>query len=144
MDEQTRQEIANFNYSLIAPIVCRTNLSRGEEYQLLRQIAKGQYDIPHSTRRTVSLRTLERYLKLYREGGLDFKETKEYIIHQLKLSGLSMIFPDDVVAKICSYSRGLPRIINTICTHCLIDIKVSELELVDMNVLERVIADLKL
>jgi len=62
----------------------------------------------------------------------------------IKLSGLSMIFPDDIVVKICSYSRGLPRIINTICTHCLIDIKVSELELVDMNVLERVIADLKL
>lgn len=35
----------------------------------------------------------------------------------IKLSGLSMIFPDDIVVKICSYSRGLPRIINTICTH---------------------------
>lgn len=76
MDERKRQEIANFNYSLIAPIVCRTNLSHGEEYEMLRQIAKGEYDIPYSTRKTVSLRTLERYLKLYREGGLEALKPK--------------------------------------------------------------------
>lgn len=80
----------------------------------------------------------------YHLTGLDFKQTKDYIIHQLKLSNLSMLFPDDVVAKICSYSRGLPRIINTIARHCLIDMEANGLELIDMNVLERVVADLKL
>jgi hypothetical protein len=35
---------------------------------MLRKIAKGEYDIPYSNRRKVTLRTLERYIKLYEKG----------------------------------------------------------------------------
>ena len=71
MNEHMREEIAQFRYGLISPIVSRTNLSHGEKYELLKKIAKGEYDIPYSTRRKVGLRTLERYLKLYEEGKLE-------------------------------------------------------------------------
>lgn len=77
MEDRKRQQIANFNYSLIAPVVCKTNLGHGEEYEILRQVARGEYDIPYSTRKTVSLRTLERYLRLYREGGLEALKPKK-------------------------------------------------------------------
>ena len=70
MDEKQRQEIANFRYGLIAPIVTRT-LNSGEQAAMLREIAGHTYDIPHSDTQKVSLRTLERYLKSYREGGWD-------------------------------------------------------------------------
>lgn len=78
----------------------------------------------------------------YQLSGLDFKQTKDYIIHQLKLSEVSMLFPDEVVTKICDCSRGLPRIINIIARHCLIDMESNSLELVDMNVLKRALNDL--
>ena len=65
-----KKEIANFRYGLISPIVCRTNLSHGEKYETLREIAKREYDIPYSNRRKIGLRTLERYLKLYGDGNL--------------------------------------------------------------------------
>lgn len=65
-----REEIAQFRFSLIAPIVCRANLSYGEKYELLSKIEKGEYDIPYSNRRKVGLRTLERYLELYESDGL--------------------------------------------------------------------------
>ena len=68
MDEKERQEIANFRYGLIAPAVTR-KLSQGEQTALLREIASHTYDIPYSQTKKVSLRTLERYLKAYREGG---------------------------------------------------------------------------
>lgn len=68
MDEKERQEIANFRYGLIAPAVTR-KLSQGEQAALLREIASHTYDIPYSQTKKVSLRTLERYLKAYREGG---------------------------------------------------------------------------
>ena len=70
MDEKMKKEIANFRYGLISPIVCRTNLSHGEKYETLREIAKREYDIPYSNRRKIGLRTLERYLKLYGDGNL--------------------------------------------------------------------------
>ena len=68
MDEKQRQEVANFRYGLIAPAVTR-KLNPGEQAVLLREIAGHTYDIPYSQTKKVSLRTLERYLKAYREGG---------------------------------------------------------------------------
>ena len=70
MDQKTKEEIAQFRYSLIGPIVSRVSLNHGEKYEMLRRISEGEYDIPYSSRKTVSLRTLERYLKLYEEGNL--------------------------------------------------------------------------
>jgi hypothetical protein len=68
MNEKQRQEVANFRYGLIAPVVTR-KLKAGEQAALLREIAGHTYDIPYSQEKRVSLRTLERYLKAYREGG---------------------------------------------------------------------------
>ena len=70
MDQKIREEIAQFRYSLIGQIVSRANLEHGEKYELLRRISRGEYDIPYSSRRNVSLRTLERYLELYEQGKL--------------------------------------------------------------------------
>lgn len=70
MDQKIREEIAQFRYSLIGPIVSRTDLSHGEKYEMLRKVSKGEYDIPYSSRRKVGLRTLERYLDLYSKGKL--------------------------------------------------------------------------
>mgnify|MGYP002336092154 CR=1 FL=1 len=68
MDEKQRQEIANFRYGLIASVVTR-KLNVGEQAVLLREMSSHMYDIPHSQAKQISLRTLERYLKDYREGG---------------------------------------------------------------------------
>jgi len=96
---------------------------------------------------TLRLRTFEplfyRINSQYHFKGLSQKQTSEYIKQQLALSGLSMLFPDDVSAKIWGRSKGLPQIINTICTSCLIDMEASSLNLVDHAVLERVLADLQ-
>lgn len=96
---------------------------------------------------TLRLRTFEplfyRISSQYHFKGLSQKQTSEYITQQLSLSGLSMLFPDDVTAKIWGRSNGLPQIINTICISCLIDMEASSLKLVDHAVLERVLADLQ-
>ena len=83
-------------------------------------------------------------LNHYRLFPLDIKQTREYIIHHLKLSNLDMLFPDDVVEKIYAFSKGIPRVINNICRHCLIDMTSNELDLVDFNVLSRVLNEFSL
>lgn len=70
MDPRTRQEVANFRYGLIAPVVARQGLTRGEQTRLLQQAAAGSYQVPGSSRTRVSTRTLERYLAAYRRHGL--------------------------------------------------------------------------
>ncbi|MCL6558204.1 MAG: DDE-type integrase/transposase/recombinase [Firmicutes bacterium] len=68
MDEKMRQEVANFRYGLIAPLVTR-KLAPGEQAALLREIASHTYDIPGGQAKKLHPRTLERYLCFYREGG---------------------------------------------------------------------------
>lgn len=94
---------------------------------------------------TLKLRTFELVYQCitthYRIPSLDESQTKEYIAHQLKLSEFSMLFPDDVVRRIHQFTYGIPRLINNICRHCLIDLESSKLELVDNQVLDRVLSE---
>jgi general secretion pathway protein A len=92
---------------------------------------------------TLKLRTFEPLRQCvtthYRITALDEAQTKEYIVHQLKLSDMSICFPDDVVKRIYQFTSGIPRVINAVCRHCLIDIESNHLDLVDTQVIERVL-----
>lgn len=68
MNEQQRQAIANFRYGLIAPLVSR-KLGAGEQMALMREIVSHTYEAPDGQEKKSSLRTLERYVQAYRNGG---------------------------------------------------------------------------
>lgn len=70
MNEQQRQAIANFRYGLIAPLVSR-KLESGEQMVLMREIVSHTYEAPDGQEKKVSLRTLERYVHMYRNSGWD-------------------------------------------------------------------------
>jgi transposase InsO family protein len=71
MDRRKAEEIANFRYRLISPIVCRESLHFGETAELIREAAGKIYHIPGSRKTRVSVRTIERCLKNYRAGGFE-------------------------------------------------------------------------
>ncbi len=75
-NNKKEETVANFRYKLIAPIVSRTQqLKRGEIKAHLEEAARKEYDIPYSEKSRVSTRSLERYLKAYREGGWEALKT---------------------------------------------------------------------
>jgi putative transposase len=69
MPDDKAEKIALFRYGLIAPLVLET-LPRGELTRRAQQIASRLYDIPHSTRRQVSVDTLLDWTLHYRRNGL--------------------------------------------------------------------------
>jgi transposase InsO family protein len=72
MQNTLSDQVAAFRYGLIAPVVCRqTPLMPGELRAYLEETASQVFDIAGSARNRVSVRTLERYLSLYRKGGYD-------------------------------------------------------------------------
>jgi len=74
----TREQIAAFRYSLIAPIVSRqTPFSPGEIRATLKEIAARNYTVPESSRTEVSIRSLERYVAEYREHGWEGLKPKK-------------------------------------------------------------------
>lgn len=72
MERVLREQIAAFRYGLIAPVASRqTPMTTGELGTFLKEVSQRIYDIPGSTQRRVSVRTLERYLATYRKDGYD-------------------------------------------------------------------------
>ena len=66
--QDRRTEIALFRYMLILPLLRGEYEPRGKD-RLRQQIAAGHYDIPGSTRHTVSVPTLARWERRYRQHG---------------------------------------------------------------------------
>jgi general secretion pathway protein A len=55
-------------------------------------------------------------------GPLSAQEARAYIRHRLRIAGASDagLFTDAAVQRIAEYSRGVPRVINIVCDHCLL------------------------
>jgi len=70
MSEDRRTEIALFRYTLILPLI-RGEYQPGGKDKLRQQIASRSYDIPGSSRRSVSVTTLARWERIYQEQGFD-------------------------------------------------------------------------
>jgi transposase InsO family protein len=68
MNDDKAEKTALFRYGLIAPLVLET-LPRGELTRRAQEVASRLYDIPHSTRRQVSVDTLLEWTLRYRRNG---------------------------------------------------------------------------
>ena len=70
-----------------------------------------------------ALRAIDQRINIrFHLGGLSEEETKEYIFHSLqKAGGTHMFFSAEAIKAIYVYSNGIPRIINSLCTDCLVD-----------------------
>ena len=65
-----------------------------------------------------------------------------YIEHVLKQAGASRpLFSDSAIAQIHTMSRGIPRVINNLCTACLLDVMAQGGQLVDVANVQRVQLD---
>ena len=69
MDQKIREQIALFRFGIIADLLARKNLSRGEREKLISEIGTKQWDIPHTGRSRIGRSTLLRWLKLYQFSG---------------------------------------------------------------------------
>lgn len=104
MNSTLQDQVAAFRYSLIAPIVCRqTPLSPGELKAYLEETSRQVFEVPGSTRGRVSVRTLERYLSLYRKGGYDA------LIPQFKKSKGSTRIPAAILQEAIALRRERPE-----------------------------------
>ncbi len=64
--------------------------------------------------------------------SFNLESTEGYIYHRLRLAGAqTKIFTKDAIARLHLHSRGVPRLINTICDNCLFEgylLKKKEIE----------------
>jgi general secretion pathway protein A len=79
---------------------------------------------------------------------LDLEETRGYILRRMKLAGANShagtIFSEETLAEVYRHSRGLPRLINTICENALIGGYARQLRSVPPDIIGEVADDFRL
>jgi hypothetical protein len=85
----------------------------------------------------------QRVIASYHLGPLDRDETRAYIEHRLKQVGWKgdPKFDDDVFPLVHSYTGGIPRRINTLCTRALLAGYLSDSHVICAAAVEEVIGE---
>ncbi len=73
------------------------------------------------------------------------EESKNYIHHRLRLvrSSSSERFTQEAISMICSYARGIPRLINVLCDNAFLTGYSLSQKKIDVNIVREVIEDMK-
>jgi general secretion pathway protein A len=75
-------------------------------------------------------------------------ECRDYMVRRLQRAGAGVnswkIFPDSVIAKIFEYSRGIPRVINSIAENALIAAYAKQFHVVTEEIVDEAVTDLRL
>ncbi len=97
---------------------------------------------------SVDLRQLKQRIALRSHlAPLDINETKGYIHRRLQLAGSAdpgIVFPDDTILEIHRYSRGIARLINTLCENALIQGYARQTRAITPEMIEEIAADFRM
>ena len=87
----------------------------------------------------------QRVIATYHLRPLTLEETRDYILHRLKLAAWRRdpAFSEDAFAGIHAFTQGIPRIINTLCDRLLLFSYLEELHEIDSDVVEQVVEEIK-
>jgi general secretion pathway protein A len=124
-----------------------TNLETPEE-KLLQILLVGQSELDEKLD-SLELRQLKQRIALRSHlEPLDLEETTGYIRHRLRLASArphaGELFPDETIERIYCYSRGIARLINTVCENALIIAFLRQLTSVPSDIIDEVAFDLHL
>lgn len=81
----------------------------------------------------------------YHIESLDIDETIAYIRHRLRLAGgeLTKIFSETALHQIYKHSKGIPRVINTLCMNALMAGYVRDVQSIDEDLIDDAYSDLE-
>jgi general secretion pathway protein A len=132
---------------LLEEIRLLSNLETDDD-KLLQILLVGQPEL-NETLDSVGLRQLKQRVAVRTHlGSLDADETNRYIHQRLQIAGSHLspnpLFSEQSVAAVYRHSRGLPRLINTICENALITAYARRLPLIPPDVIEGVAKEFRL
>ena len=119
-----------------------------EDDKLLQIVLVGQPELDEKLD-SVALRQLKQRIAVRTHlGSLDAEEAKRYIQQRLQIAGVDSnpnpLFSDQTIAAVFRYSRGLPRLINTICDNALITAYARQLSSITPDVIGDVAKEFRL
>lgn len=135
------------SWDLLEEIRLLTNLETSQ-YKLLQIVLVGQPELDDKMD-SEGLRQLKQRIAMRcRLEPLGFEELKGYILRRLEIAGANShgaaIFPHETIETIHKFSRGIPRLANTICENALISGFGKETKQITPAIIQDVAMDLRL
>jgi general secretion pathway protein A len=139
-------EAHHLSADILEEIRLLTNLETADE-KLLQILLVGQPELDEKLD-SVDLRQLKQRVALRSHlAALDGSETQGYIERRLQLAGSAApaaLFPAETVAAVHRHSRGIPRLINTLCENGLIAAYAARATEVSAAMIDGIAADFRL
>jgi general secretion pathway protein A len=140
-------EAQDLEPELLEEIRLLTNLETSQQ-KLLQIVLVGQPELDQKMD-SPGLRQLKQRVALRCQlEPLQEGEAKSYILRRLQRAGANShattMFPDQTLAAVYRHSRGIPRLINTVCENALITAYAEKAQVVRPEVVDEVARDLRL
>jgi general secretion pathway protein A len=115
-------EAQNLTYPVLEEIRLLTNLETSTE-KLLQIVLSGQPELEQRLRLPELRQLRQRIMLRCKTSPLTLEQTHSYIHERLRIAGANgePIFDPKAVETIHLYSTGIPRVVNLICEHALIN-----------------------
>lgn len=137
-------EAQNLSDDLLEEIRLLTNLETFTE-KLLQVVLVGQPELEHKLRQPHLRQLRQRLAVRARTYPLSLHETESYIQERLRIAGGNRaVFDQSAVQSIHRFSGGIPRLVNVLCEHCLINAFADERKTVSTDIVENVAVDFDL
>jgi type II secretory pathway predicted ATPase ExeA len=138
-------EAQNLSYPVLEEIRMLTNLETSTE-KLLQIVLSGQPELEEKLK-LPQLRQLKQRITLRcKTAPLTKEQTHAYIAERLRIAGTSgeQIFSPEAMDTVHMYSLGIPRVVNLLCEHALINTYVEQERVVSPKIIEDIAREFQL
>jgi general secretion pathway protein A len=138
-------EAQNLSYPVLEEIRMLTNLETSTE-KLLQIVLSGQPELEEKLK-LPQLRQLKQRITLRcKTAPLTKEQTHAYIAERLRIAGTSgeQIFSPEAMDTVHMYSLGIPRVVNLLCEHALINTYVEQERVVSPKIVEDIAREFQL
>ncbi|HXM94123.1 MAG TPA: AAA family ATPase [Candidatus Dormibacteraeota bacterium] len=137
-------EAQNLTFPVLEEIRLLTNLETSTE-KLLQIVLSGQPELEERLRLPELRQLRQRIMLRCKTTQLTKEETREYVNERLRISGATgSIFSPQALDTIHLYSMGIPRVINLLCEHSLVNAFVENQGPIQPKIIEDVAREFQL
>jgi len=138
-------EAQNLTFPVLEEIRLLTNLETSTD-KLLQIVLSGQPELEEKLKLPQLRQLRQRIMLRCRTSVLTKEQTQEYIAKRLSIAGASgsPIFSNEAIDTVYLYSLGIPRVINLLCEHSLINAYVEQQKPIQSKTVEDVAREFQL
>jgi type II secretory pathway predicted ATPase ExeA len=138
-------EAQNLSYPVLEEIRLLTNLETSTE-KLLQIVLSGQPELEDKLKLPQLRQLRQRIMLRCKTTPLSKEQTNEYIVERLRIAGApgEVIFSPEAVEAIHKYSVGIPRVVNLLCEHSLINAYVDQQRPIGAKIVDDVAREFQL